>query len=159
MDFEQYWIASGGETLYSKFVQNYNKKMWMIDDNRQFDTFTWSPKGVALKDGPRAAWDVAISGYPYDPNGYDKYFDIATANARVLLNTSVDIFDIQSKKVFHSGDWHYYDLIVNTISPCNLFDKCFGELPFVGRDLLKFVLPTKYAFPDNVYFIYFAGTE
>ena len=83
MDFEQYWIASVGETLYSKFIQNYNKKMWMIDDNRQFDTFTWSPKGVALKDGPRAAWDVAISGYPYDPNGYDKYFDIATANARV----------------------------------------------------------------------------
>ena len=27
--------------------------------NREIDTFSWSPKGVALKQGPRAAWDDA----------------------------------------------------------------------------------------------------
>ena len=159
MDFEQYWISSVGETLYSKFVRDYNKKMWMIDDNRLFDTFRWSPKGVALKDGPRAAWDVAISGYPYDKRGYDPYFELSTANTRVLLNQQIEVYDIQSKKVFFSGEWHSYDLIINTISPCTLFDQCYGELPFVGRDLIKFVLPTEYAFPENVYFIYFAGSE
>ena len=159
MDFEQYWIASVGQTLYEKFVDSYNKKMWQIEDNSLFDTFKWSPKGVALKDGPRAAWDLAISGYPYDPLGYDKYFQIATQDANVLLNTSIEVFDIPSKRVFFKGDWHKYDLIVNTISPCTLFESAFGELPFVGRDLIKFVIPSEYVFPENVYFIYFAGSE
>ena len=159
MNFEEYWIASVGETLYKKFVYTYNKKMWQIDDNSEFDTFKWSPKGVALKNGPRAAWDIAISGYPYDPCGYDKFFDIATENTNVLLNTVIDVFDIPNKRVFFKGDWHKYDLIINTISPCTIFDEVYGELPFVGRDLIKFVLPSEFVFPKNVYFIYYAGGE
>ena len=138
MDFEEYWIASVGKTLYHKFVDSYNKKMWQIEDNSLFDAFKWSPKGVALKDGPRAAWDIAISGYPYDPNGYDNYFKIATQDVNVFLNTSIEVFDIPSKRIFLK-EWHKYDLIINTISPCTLFECVYGELPFVGRDLIKFV--------------------
>lgn len=158
-DFEQYWIASVGNRLYEKFVKNYNTKMWQIDHNSQFDTYKWSPKGVALKTGPRAAWDKAISGYPYDEKGYDKYFEISTNEANVLLNTTIEVFDIENKRVFFNGDWHTYDIIVNTISPSDIFNNIFGELPFVGRDLLTFVLPSEYVFPKNVYFIYFAGNE
>ena len=44
-NLEEYWINSVGKTLYEKFVNNYSKKMWMIDDNKKFDTFDWSPKG------------------------------------------------------------------------------------------------------------------
>src|SRR5438876_305361 len=72
-NLEEYWINSVGRTLYEKFVLNYNKKMWRIQDNRLMDTFNWSAKGVALKEGPRAFWDVWISAYPYAPNGYDDY--------------------------------------------------------------------------------------
>ena len=50
-------------------------------------------------------------------------------------------------------------MIVNTISPDTLFDNCFGELPFIGRDFHKIVLPIENVFPDNVYFIYYANTE
>ncbi len=159
MDFEEYWIGSVGKTLYDKFVNTYNKKMWAIDNNKVFDTFKWSPKGVALKEGPRAAWDNAISGYPYDASGYDKYFEIATASSNLFLKTEIDIYDIERKRVFYMGDWHEYDVIVNTISPCSLFNSCYGELPFIGRDILKFVLPTEFAFPENVYFVYFASNE
>jgi UDP-galactopyranose mutase len=159
MDFEQYWVNSVGETLYNKFVNDYNKKMWMIDDNRMFDTFKWSPKGVALKEGPRAAWDQAISGYPHESTGYDRYFEVSTAEAKIFTSTIIDVYDIEKKRVFFKGEWHAYDLIVNTISPSTLFDNHYGELPFVGRDLLKFVLPIEYAFPKDVYFVYFAGKE
>ncbi|AAQ00330.1 MULTISPECIES: UDP-galactopyranose mutase [Prochlorococcus] len=159
LNFEEYWIASVGKTLYGKFVNDYNKKMWLIDCNSEFDTFKWSPKGIALKKGPRAAWDVAISGYPYDKRGYDPYFEIATENTKVLLNTDIEVFDIPSKRVFFDGDWHSFDLIINTISPSVIFENVFGELPFIGRDLLKFVLPSEFVFPKNVYFIYFAGQE
>jgi UDP-galactopyranose mutase len=29
--------------------------MWLVDDNRKIDTFNWSPKGVTIKRGPKAA--------------------------------------------------------------------------------------------------------
>ena len=52
--------------------------MWQVDDNKIIDDFAWSPKGVALKEGKREAWDVAISAYPYAKNGYDDYFNLST---------------------------------------------------------------------------------
>ena len=52
-----------------------------------------------------------------------------------------------------------FDLIVNTISPDILFDFCFGELPYMGRDITKIVLPVEHALPKNVYFTYYASDE
>ena len=46
-------------TLYIKIINEYNKKMWQVDDNKLIDTFLVSPKGATIKDGPRAAWDIA----------------------------------------------------------------------------------------------------
>jgi UDP-galactopyranose mutase len=138
---------------------DYSKKMWIIDDNKKIDDFTWSPKGVTIKDGQRAAWDTAISAYPVAFNGYDDYFKIATAKANVLLNTKISHFDIQKKTIVINGQKKTYDIIVNTISPDHLFESCFGELQYVGRDLIPLILPVEYALPKNVYFIYYAGAE
>ena len=158
-NLEDYWIGSVGETLYSKFIDRYSKKMWQFKDNKLIDTFSWSPKGVALKEGPRAAWDQAISGYPYAPDGYNQYFDLATQDAKILLSTQIEHYDIPKKTVVIKGERRKFDIIVNTISPDILFDCCFGELPYVGRDFHKMVLPTEHCFPPNVYFIYYANDE
>jgi UDP-galactopyranose mutase len=158
-DLEEYWIASVGATLYGKFVDGYSRKMWQLESNTAIDDFGWSPKGVALKDGPRAAWDTAISAFPYDPNGYDPYFAIATAEATVLLSTNITSFDLPNKTVVFNGEQHSYDVIVNTASPDVVFDNCFGELPYMGRDFHVFVLPVENAFPEHVYFLYYAGKE
>ncbi len=158
-DFEAYWIGSIGPTLYDKFIDSYSKKMWQIDDNKAIDTFNWSPKGVALKDGPRAAWDNSISGYPYAEDGYDHYFDVSTADATVLLNTRIEAFDLGNLSVMIDGESHRFDLIVSTISPDDVMGDGHGALPFMGRDLFKIVLPTEYAFPENVYFVYYANQE
>ena len=158
-NLEDYWLASVGTTLYDKFVNKYSRKMWQVSDNRMIDDFAWSPKGVALKRGPRAAWDQAISAYPKAANGYDDYFSLATKNANVLLNTSIQEYNIESKKVCIDGHWEKYDLIVNTISPDLLFEQTYGELPYIGREFHKFVLPVKFAFPEDVYFLYFTGEE
>ncbi len=85
-DFEEFWIYSIGETLYRKFIDGYSRKMWRIDDNKKIDDFTWSPKGVTIKEGPRAAWDTAISAYPVAYNGYDDFFRIATVDTDVKLS-------------------------------------------------------------------------
>jgi len=158
-NFEEFWIYSIGKTLYGKFVDRYSRKMWMLDDNKLIDDFTWSPKGVTVKEGPRAAWDTAISAYPIAHNGYDDYFTIATQDAKVHLATEIERYDIAKRTVWIKGDKRTYDVIVNTVSPDLLFEKCHGELPYIGRDLLAIVLPVEFALPRDVYFVYYAGGE
>lgn len=158
-NLEEYWIYSIGKTLYGKFVEGYSKKMWMIDDNRRINDFAWSPKGATIKDGPRAAWDSSISAYPVAWNGYDDYFRIATADTKVMLSTRIEKYDIPNKTVVLNGEKRTFDVIINSISPDILFDFCHGELPYVGRDLIPLVLPIEFAFPKNVYMLYFAGSE
>jgi UDP-galactopyranose mutase len=158
-NLEEYWLGSVGQRLYEKFIEKYSKKMWLIDDNRQIDTFNWSPKGVALKQGTRAAWDTALSAYPHAPDGYNAYFDIATEGANVLLSTKIEKYDILHRTVWIKGAKLTYDLIVSTISPDQLFEDCHGELPYIGRDFHKIVLPSEHAFPDHVYFLYYANDE
>lgn len=158
-NLEEFWLNSIGETLYNKFINHYSKKMWQIDDNRLIDDFAWSPKGVTIKEGVRAAWDTAISAYPIAFNGYDDYFVIGTEGVNVMLDTTIERYDIPNRTVWIKGERKTYDIIVNSISPDILFDKCYGELLYIGRDLHTFVLPVEYALPKDVYFIYFAGKE
>jgi len=158
-NLEEYWLGSVGRILYEKMVQQYNMKMWDVEDCREIDDFNWSPKGVAIKYGPRAAWDMAISGYPYAADGYNKYFDVATAGAKVLLNTKITHYDVPKKTFFIQGDKRVFDLVVSSLSPDILFEQCYGELPFMGRDFHKIVFPTEHVFPENVYFLYYANDE
>jgi UDP-galactopyranose mutase len=158
-NLEEYWMASVGKTLYEKFIDNYSKKMWQVDDNKQIDDFGWSPKGVALKEGPKEAWDVAISAYPFARNGYDDYFELSTLESNNYLNTTIDKYDLVNKTVWIEGVKSNYDIIINTISPDLVMNNIYGELPYLGREFHKFVLPVKFAFPENVYFLYYTGNE
>ena len=56
----RYWV-SVGKTLYGKITDHYTKNV--AGDSCSVSTFSWSPKGVQIKDGPKAAWDNATSGY------------------------------------------------------------------------------------------------
>jgi UDP-galactopyranose mutase len=159
-NLEDYWIASIGRTLYSKVIDQYNRKMWMVDDCREIDTFNWSPKGATIKTGVYACWDNAWSCYPYAPDGYNAYFGFATkAVQNLMLRTVIEGFDVPNKTVWIKGEKKTYDVIINTISPDILFDKCHGELRFLGRDFHKIVLPVKEVFPKHVYFLYYANDE
>src|SRR5262245_43151667 len=140
-------------------IDKYNKKMWLVDDNREIDTFNWSPKGVTIKSGSRAAWDTAMSAYPEAPDGYNRYFDVATQGATVLLSTRIERYDMSARTVWIKGEKHTFDLIISSISPDQLFDRCYGELRFIGRDFHKIVFPTEQVLPEHVYFLYYANDE
>ena len=159
-NIEEYWIASVGKTLYKKFIESYNKKMWMVDDNRVIDTFNWSPKGATIKSGPRAAWDKAISAYPKKINGYNDFFDkLYKKNIKILLSSDLKIENLK-KKIFKINNKKMtFDIVVSTISPDFFFNYSLGELKFIGRDFHKIVLPKKNVFPKNVYFLYYANKE
>jgi len=158
-NLEEYWINSVGATLYEKYIKEYNKKMWLVDDNKKIDTFNWSPKGVSVKSGPRAAWDVALSAYPYAKDGYNYYFEYASKSAKVFLNTKIEHFDLNNMRVKISEEYYIYDIIINTISPDIVMNNVFGELEYIGRDLLKIVFPSEYVLPKDVYFLYYANDE
>src|SRR3546814_6787815 len=134
-NFEEYWIASVGETLYGKMVDKYSRKMWQVASNAMLDDFGWSPKGVAIKEGLREGWDTAISAYPLAPDGYARYFAVATAGTTVKLRTEIAAFDIPSKRVKTDGDCHPYDLHVNPVSPDILLNPPPAEPPLMGRQL------------------------
>ena len=158
-NLEDYWVGSVGRTLFEKFIDGYNKKMWLVDDNKKIDTFNWSPKGVTIKSGPRAAWDTAMSAYPYAPDGYNRYFDVSVDGVTVLLSTKIERYDIPNRTVWIKGEKKSFDVIVNAISPDELFDRCYGELKYIGRDFHKIVFPTEHVFPEHVYFLYYANDE
>jgi UDP-galactopyranose mutase len=158
-NLEEYWLSSAGRTLYEKFIDKYNKKMWLVDDNRKIDTFSWSPKGVAIKSGERAAWDTAFSAYPIAPDGYDHFFEFTTQGTKVLLSTKIERYDIPKRTAWIKGEKMTFDIIVNTIAPDLLFEQCHGELKFIGRDFYPIVFPTEHVFPEHVYFLYYANDE
>jgi len=158
-NLEEYWIRSVGPTLYSKFIESYSKKMWNISSNIEIDDFAFSPKGVALKTGSKAAWTSAISAFPIKQNGYDDYFDIATKEADVHLNTFIESYDVANHRVKVAGEWHTYDIIVSSTSPEVLMNNQFGHLRWIGRDFINMVIPTPEVLPKNVYFLYYANSE
>lgn len=158
-NLKEYWLASVGETLFSKFIDDYNKKMWLVEDCSEIDTFSWSPKGAAIKDGDRAAWSEAISAYPYADDGYNGYFSIATADAEVHLSSPVKHIDFEKKAIVTESGSTAFDIVINTLSPDIIFQNCHGPLRFLGRDLLKVVLPIEHCLPDDIYFLYYANSE
>ena len=71
----------------------------------------------------------------------------------------IEKYDIPNKTVVIRGEKRSFDIIISTISPDLLFEQCYGELRFIGRDLHKIVFPTEYVFPEHVYFLYYANDE
>jgi UDP-galactopyranose mutase len=156
-NLEEYWLNSVGDILYEKFIKNYNKKMWMVKSVSEIDTFNWSPKGPSIASGDEKVFNDKISAYPIKYNGYDDYFPIATKDCKILLNTEIEKYDIKNKTVVIKGEKKKFDIIINTLPPDMIFNYELGELPFIGRDFYPFVLPVENVFPEDIYFLYYAG--
>jgi UDP-galactopyranose mutase len=159
-NFEDYWTATIGETLYNKFIHKYSEKMWQIKNNKELDEFKFSPKGTPLKTGSKQCFEgVKVIAYPEDYNGYNSYFEKCTEDCDVFFNSHVSVFDIFKKRIKTGDKWFYGDIIINTASIDSLFDYCFGELRYIGREFLKIILPIEKLFPDEYVFVHYANDE
>ena len=150
-------IGSGKGVTPVKFIKHYNEKMWMVDSVNEIDTFNWSPKGPSIASGKGKVFSDKISAYPIKLNGYDDYFPIATKDAKVLLNTEIQEYDLEKKTVKLNNEKISFDIIVNTLPPDIVFNFKLGKLPYIGRDFYPFILPIEHAFPKDVYFLYYPG--
>lgn len=159
-NFEEYWINSIGPILYNKFINTYSKKMWQIKNNKMLDEFSFSPKGVAIKEGAKQCFEgQKIIAYPVELDGYNSYFEKCAEGCSVIYNTFVYKFDLDKKRVLANDEWISGDIIVNTASIDMVFEYMYGELKFIGRDFIKVILPVEYVTPDPYHFIHYAGEE
>jgi len=158
-DYEDFWIRSVGPSLYKKFIEKYTKKMWQIDDNKLIDDFSWSPKGVAIKKGPREGWDTAISAYPLAIDGYNKFFDSALEKCDRRFEGYVESIKEKSLTAKMGDEEFTFDLIINTSPLDELYNSKYGKLRYIGRRIEFAILPVEYCLPKNVYFAYYTGEE
>ena len=147
-DFEQYWIQRVGKRLYDKFVNNYSKKMWMIEDNKIFDIFKWSAKDKAIETGTKEAYKGSYIGYPVNLHAYNPYFEKMVEGVEVIY-----------QRQYAHRDYVQSDVVVSTIPIDEFCGFRYGQLPYVGRDFSVFILPTRQAFPGDVRFCHYAGKE
>ena len=159
-NFEDYWIGNVGKTLYEMFVKDYSEKMWMINSNKELDTFAWSAKDNPINTGSRIAYKGSHLAYPTAYDGYNSYFDKTTASLEVILSETVRNFDLDNKAVIlNDGTRLEGDIIVSSIPIEEVCQHRFGELPYAGRDFIPFVLPCKEVCPDNVRFLHYTQKE
>ena len=159
MDFEEYYTKSVGKTLYDKFINNYSKKMWAIKSNKELEDFQWSLKGVALKTGTKQVRTDLIVAHPTNIDGYNRYFDIISREFKVKLNCNIQKFDVEKRGIQVNDKWLYADILVSTTSIDSLFDYCYGELKYIGRDFIKLVLPVKQVIPNPIIFLHYPNDE
>jgi len=162
MNFEEFWIGRVGETLYERFNKYYNLKAWQLQDNKEMDFgFEATVKRKPLETGPRYEFHTGyLNAYPTAPDGYNKFFEVALDGCKILLNTEITDFDLDNCSVhLKNGETISSDLMISTISPDDLFDRCWGELAYVGRDFFKIVLPIEQVLPNDVYFLYYPNAS
>lgn len=160
-NFEEFWIQRVGETLYRKFIKEYNRKAWMLPSNTDMDTgFEATVKLKPLESGDRYEYRDWFNCYPTPHDGYNRFFDVALEGCRVLLNATIAAFDLEACSVrLSDGRQIQGDIMVSTLSPDTLFACDEGELKYVGREFLKVVLPIERALPEDVYFVYYPNAN
>ena len=160
-NFEEGWINEVGPTLYSKYIENYTKKMWKIENNKIFKDFNWSIKKTpnckkTIRKGKRVS---EVAAYPIEETGFNRFFDWCVRNATVYLGKKVNKVNMEKKIVYVDSEKIKSDIIISTIAVDDLFEHCKGELRYMGRDYWKLVLPVEHVFRENHHFMYYPNNE
>ena len=159
-NFEEFWLNRVGQTLYDKYIKEYNKKAWMLNSNREMDYgFEATVKLKPLETGERHEFKEWYNAYPLAGDGYNRYFDIALDGCQVCLGSKISGFGLKDHLISVDGRRLKGDIIISTISPDTLMDYQYGELKYVGREFHQVVLPTEFVFPQDVYFIYYPNSS
>lgn len=159
-NFEKYWLDTIGPSLYGKFVDKYSKKMWGVESNKQLlANWEWVNRGTPIREGDNRLYTDQFQGYPKAMTGYNSYFEKCLEGCTVKLNCKVKAFDPEKRSVVTDVGVLSADIIVNTIYVDSLFNNVFGQLKFCGRQFLPIWLPIEQAFPEDVTWIHYSGSE
>jgi UDP-galactopyranose mutase len=164
-NFEEKWVGGVGETLYRKFADAYTRKHWRIPTTTLVDDHTYSgihaDAHATLRTGPHESFPGAHVSYPRSIAGWDDYFARIAAEDGVETRYGAEIaaFDLENRAVRVGDEKLAGDLLVSTLSPDVVSGGTYGPLPYAGRTMSLLMLPLRQVFPDDVYFLYYAGEE
>ena len=163
-NFESYWLSAIGPTMYEKFVNNYSKKMWSIDSNKELSAnFEWINKGTPIRNGDERLFGDQLTGYPFNIDGYNSFFKNILKDKEVHYSSKVVHIDRDKLELTFekNGQKEKFsaDLIINTGHTDEVFNFEHGELAYSGRQLIKVVLPSEYAFEKDYEWVHYSGEE
>ncbi len=159
-NFEEYWINSIGPNLYDKFVNDYSKKMWGVESNKQLTAdFKWVNRGTPIRDGDNRLYKDLFQGYPENMDGYNSYFLKCVEDIDLITNCNVKIFDNEKNTIITNKDNYSADIIINTLHVDSLFGYTYGKLKYCGRTFIPLWLPSDRVFPDDITWIHYSGNE
>ena len=104
--------------MYEKFVNNYSKKMWSIDSNKELSAnFGWINKGTPIRDGDERLFGDQLTGYPYNIDGYNSFFTEILKDKKFIIQQVVHIdrdkLELTYEKNGNTGKFDA-DIIINT---------------------------------------------
>lgn len=154
----EHLINTVGPTIYSKFCEKYNQKMWGVENVEEIDSEEMLSllKNFLMDNKNYLSLEAA---YPIPANGYDDYFTHTTVDAKVLLRTQAEAYDLDKPAVLVNGQWMRADLLVSTIPVDELMQYSRGRLRFVGKSHQQVLLPVEQVIPGLNYFAYYPGNE
>ena len=160
-NFEDYWISAIGNNLYQKFVNNYSKKMWGIESNKQLiANFEWVNRGTPIRNNDNRLYQDQYQGYPNPLDGYNSFFEHCLQDVQFIKNTRVLNFDYEKRLINLSNNESISaDIIINTIHVDSLFNDLYGKLKYCGRNFIPVWLPTEYALPKELTWIHYTSNE
>ncbi len=159
-NFEEYQTFSMGQTLYDGFINDYSKKMWGIDDNKELNLDNTPVHKTVLRTKESDYFEgKQYTAYPKNLNGYNDYFDKCVEDCNVYLNSVVEEYDIKNSRIKFNNEWLEPDIIISTISLDELFNYKYNKLKYRGRDFIKMLFPIERITPESYYFLYYAGDE
>lgn len=159
-NLEEYWISKVGPSLYDMFINEYSKKMWMINSNKELGVFNWSAKDSPIESGSKECYKGSFFGYPKAYDGYNSYFERTIYGSNLILDEKACKIDLDDKSIkLSDGTALEADILVSSIPIEELCNYSRGYLPYAGRDFIVFALPCKQVFPGDIRFCHYTRFE
>jgi len=170
--FEEYFIATLGKNLYSKFMKNYSHKMWNIPGDKLKTSMVWADRMKNDKENLKGYDPLKFENHTlgkgikfqiYPKKGWNVVWEKMTKGCEKKFNESIKkikgpkkIYYIQTNKSKYYFKNYY--AVISTIS----IDELWGEntLPYTGRIIMPILIPSKeYIFPNKIESLHYTGVE
>lgn len=173
--FGEYFRATIGNVLYSKFMEQYSWKMWNIPGDQLKTSMVWADrfnhaysKGTALPPYDPIKFEdhtlgKGIQFQVYPEGGWNMVWNRMVERAEVVRDTVDRIVDDGKAPYLRctSGETYRFgsfDHVVNTIDVDNLWGE--DVLPYTGRMIVPLLIPgIEYVFPEGAESIHYSGAE
>lgn len=178
--FSEYFSEAIGNTLYSKFMENYTWKMWNVPGNELETSMVWADRFHHAYSKDDKTKKQGLSGYDpikfedhtlgkgikfqvYPKKGWNAVWDRMVDDVEIIRDKVVGVkneyekpyVELASGTKLHFADYH---TVICTLD----LDALWGEdtLPYTGRMMIPLLIPElKFGFPGGAESLHYSSCE